>query len=215
MSSNKSLKFVWIILLALLAYIVIGNLHSDDDHEDHDGHSEHGEHENVFESGSLLPVKLSDIFAVELVHQGGLFLLEKDKSGHWFYHTHGAINGVIQSHEHVATPTENEAISISLLGLENARVERRLKTIERDIYGVTKPALISLVYGKDKSKPISQFAFGELATDNLSRYVHLVGTDQVATIADYQYKNLIELIEKIQTINLNASESVFQSGASQ
>ena len=94
-------------------------------------------------------------------------------------------------------------------------MERRLKTIERDIYGVTKPALISLVYGKDKSKPISQFAFGELATDNLSRYVHLVGSDQVATIADYQYTNLIELIEKIKNINLEASQAISQSEQAQ
>ena len=74
MNSNKSLKFVWIILIALVAFITVINSNSDD----HDGHSEHDDHENVFKSGSLLPVKLSDIFAVELVHQGDLFLLEKD-----------------------------------------------------------------------------------------------------------------------------------------
>ena len=211
MNSNKSLKFVWIILIALVAFITVINSNSDD----HDGHSEHDDHENVFKSGSLLPVKLSDIFAVELVHQGDLFLLEKDESGHWFYHTHGATNGILKSHEHVATPTENEAISISLMGLENVRVERRLETTEKDEYGVTKPALISLVYGQDKSRPISQFAFGYLATDHLSRYVHLVGSDQVATIADYKYTNLIELIEKIKNINLEASQAISQSEQAQ
>jgi hypothetical protein len=188
MNSNKSLKLVWLVLITLVTLITVINLETAGDVS----HAGHGDHENVFESGALLPVGLSDIFSVELVYRGNLYLLEKDEAGHWFYHAHGATNGVLESHEHVATPDENETISVSLMGLENARVERRLKTTEKDEYGVTKPSLISLLYGWDKARPISQFAFGDLATDRLSRYIHLVGSDQVATIANYQYTNLIE-----------------------
>ncbi|MDA0237220.1 MAG: hypothetical protein O3B03_01775 [Proteobacteria bacterium] len=208
MSSNSSVKIVWIILLWLIALIVVLNLNQDGSNDNHSGH---GGHKNVFESGALLPVELSEILSVELVYQGDSYLLEKDKSGHWFYHVHGATNGVLDSHEHTATPDENETISISLMGLENARVERRLKTREKDEYGVTKPSLISILYGWDKSRPISQFAFGDLATDHLSRYIHLVGSDQVATIANYQYTSLIELVEKLQKINREASQKTSRS----
>jgi len=65
-----------------------------------------------------------------------------------------------------------------------------------------------LVYGQDRNTPISQFAFGDVAPDNLSRYIHLVGSDQVATIADYQYSNLIELVTKIKDLNAAAEEAV-------
>ena len=207
MNSNKSLKVVWLVLITLVTLITVINLETAGDVS----HAGHGGHDNVFESGALLPVKLSDIYAVELVYQGDLFLIEKDEAGHWFYHAHGATNGVLVSHEHQATPNENETISISLIGLENARVERRLKTKEKDAYGVTKPTLISLLYGQDKIRPLSQFAFGDLATDRLSRYIHLIGSNQVATIADYQYENLINLVEKIKTINSQATQEISES----
>ncbi len=214
MRSSSSLKVVWVILFWLLAFIVFINLNQSGD-DTKGNHADHGDHKNVFESGALLPVGLSEIFSVELVYRGNLYLLEKDEAGHWFYHAHGATNGVLESHEHVATLDENETISVSLMGLENARVERRLKTTEKDEYGVTKPSLISLLYGWDRARPISQFAFGDLATDHLSRYIHLVGSDQVATIANYQYTNLIELVEKIQKINQEASQEISKSQTNQ
>ncbi len=214
MRSNSTLKIVWVILFWLIAFIVFINLNQSGDNAA-GSHAGHGDHKNIFESGALLPVGLSEIYSVELVYQGDLYLLEKDDSGHWFYHAHGTTNGVLASHEHVATPDENETIAVSLMGLENARVERRLKTREKDEYGVTKPSLISLLYGWDKSRPVSQFAFGDLATDRLSRYIHLVGSDQVAMIADYQYTNLIELVEKIQTINREANQEISKTQADQ
>jgi hypothetical protein len=67
------------------------------------------------------------------------------------------------------------------------------------------------LYGQDKIRPLSQFAFGDLATDRLSRYIHLIGSDQVATIADYQYENLINLVEKIKTINSEATQEISES----
>lgn len=210
MRSNSNLKVVWVVLFWLVAFIAFINLNQNSD-EATGSHAGHSDHKNIFESGALLPVGLSEIFSVELVFQGNLYLLEKDDSGRWYYHTHGTTNGVLASHEHVATPNENEAIAVSLMGLENARVERRLKTKEKDEYGVTRPSLISLLYGWDKSRPISQFAFGDLATDGLSRYIHLVGSDQVAMIADYQYANLIELVEKIETINGEANREISKS----
>ena len=203
MKSRQNL-FIWVIFVLLAGFIVYLNLA---DESGHDGHDEHG-HGNVFQSGSLLPVKLSDIYAVEIGYQGNLYLIEKDTSGNWFYHAHAATDGILKSHEHAATPDENETISIALMGLENARVERRLETTEKDEYGVLKPSMICLVYGENRTTPISQFSFGDLATDNLSRYIHLVGSDQVATIADYQYTNLIDLVGSIQEINNSATQSL-------
>ena len=76
MNSNKSLKVVWLVLITLVTLITVINLETAGDVS----HAGHGGHDNVFESGALLPVKLSDIYAVELVYQGDLFLIEKDEN---------------------------------------------------------------------------------------------------------------------------------------
>ena len=81
MRSNLTLKVVWVILLWLIAFIVFINLNQSGE-ETKDNHAGHGDHKNVFESGALLPVGLSEIFSVELVYQGNLYLLEKDEAGH-------------------------------------------------------------------------------------------------------------------------------------
>jgi len=202
MKQKKGTSLIWITFICLVGFI--GYLKLDGEHD----HSGHDEHDNVFESGTLLPVRLTDIYALEIGFEGNLYLIEKDDLGKWFYHAHAANEGILNEHEHVATPAEDEMIAIALMGLENARVERRLKTQQKDEYGVLKPSMIALVYGQDRNTPISQFAFGDVAPDNLSRYIHLVGSDQVATIADYQYSNLIELVTKIKDLNAAAAEAV-------
>lgn len=205
---GQNVRIVWLILLGLISVVLYLNISQKQNN--HANHAGHAEHKNVFQSGKLLSISLNEIRSIELGYSGGLYLIERDELGNWFYHAHGASDGVLQSHEHVATPEENEAIGIALIGLENARVERRLRTKLKDEYGVIRPSLITLVYAENPNQPISQYAFGDLAPDGLSRYVHLVGSEQIATIADYQYENLIGLIAKIEALNEDAQNTISQ-----
>jgi hypothetical protein len=60
MKQKKGTSLIWIIFICLVGFI--GYLKLDGEHD----HSGHDEHDNVFESGTLLPVRLTDIYALEI-----------------------------------------------------------------------------------------------------------------------------------------------------
>ncbi len=189
--SNKKLLSVWGILAVLV--IVIASLKVSDWQE------EKTAREDTLAAGerSLLPVRLEGINAVEIAYEDSLYRFERDQAGTWFFHAHG-VSGVLAEHGHVADPAKGEIISTRLTGLGNARIERRLEdSKDKEQYGVTRPQLLLLVYGTNPTKPLAQYAFGDTAPDKLSRYVLLVDSAEVVTVADYQAQNLIELIREI------------------
>jgi len=71
MKQKKGTSLIWIIFVCLVGFI--GYLKLDGEHD----HSGHDEHDNVFESGTLLPVRLTDIYALEIGFEGNLYLIEK------------------------------------------------------------------------------------------------------------------------------------------
>jgi len=145
---------------------------------------------------SLLPVLIEGISAVEIAYEGALYRFERDQTGTWFYHAHG-ISGVLAEHGHVADPAQAELIATRLAGLGRARIERWLDSNDREQFGVTRPQLLLLVHGANLTKPIAQYAFGDVAPDKLSRYVLLVDTAEVVTVANYQAQNLIDLVRAV------------------
>ena len=54
-----------------------------------------------------------------------------------------------------------------------------------------------LVYTSDLVRPSIRYSVGDLAPDELSRYVHIVGGSEVVSIPDYQIRNLRELLEMV------------------
>ena len=146
---------------------------------------------------SLLPLKLEAINAIEVAYQGNLFRFERDQAGTWFYHAHGVNTGIQAQHGHVANAAQAEKIDTRLAGLGRARMERKLDPDNKEEYGVTRPQMLILVYVKESTEPLAQYAVGDLAPDKLSRYVMLVDTGDVVTIANYQIQNLIDLINEV------------------
>jgi len=148
---------------------------------------------------SLLPLKLDAISAVEVAYEGNLYRFERDEAGTWFYHAHGVNTGIQAQHGHVADVDQAKEIDTRLAGLGRARMERKLDPNNKEQYGVTRPQMLILVYITAAPKPLAQYAVGDLAPDKLSRYVMLVDTGEVVTIADYQIQNLIDLIKTVTT----------------
>ena len=142
---------------------------------------------------SLLPLPIENIAALEIGYEGNLHRFDRDSQGTWFYHAHGGSTGVMTEHGHVADAAAGEAIAKFLVGLNNARIERFLETDEKSAYGVINPSLILLAYKDPEGPPIAQYAFGDQAPDGLSRYVLIMGRDDLVLIADYQHRNLIDL----------------------
>jgi Domain of unknown function (DUF4340) len=62
-------------------------------------------------------------------------------------------------------------------------------------YGLANPQMVILVYRPQQLQPLLQVAVGDVAPDKLSRYVMVVGSTSVVTIANYQIDNLLTLIK--------------------
>lgn len=141
----------------------------------------------------MMPAPLDEIAAIEIAYEGDLHRFARDEqSDAWFYH--GKHSGPQSMHEHVPDAEMSKKITKSLEGLGRARIERRLEIQENDPFGVTKPQMILLIYLPNQVAPLAQYAVGDLAPDNLSRYVQRIGDTQVITIANYQIKNLVDLL---------------------
>jgi len=183
---NKNNIFIWIILGALV--LVIGYLKWQDSQK-----VSQIRDPLWVDERSLLPLPIGNITALEIGYQGNLHRFDRDSQGTWFYHAHGGSTGVMTEHGHVADVEAGDAIAKFLVGLNNARIERFLETDEKSAYGVINPSLILLAYKDAEGSPLAQYAFGDQAPDGLSRYVLIMGRDDLVLIADYQHRNLIDL----------------------
>jgi hypothetical protein len=189
---RSKLIVIWLVLGVLA--VAIGYLKYSDWKEDQSTQATMAADER-----SLLPLKLEAISAVEVAYDGNLYRFERDQAGTWFYHAHGVNTGIQAQHGHVADPAQAEEIQTRLGGLGRARMERKLDPNNKEEYGVTRPQMLILVYIVESAKPLAQYAVGDLAPDKLSRYVMLVDTGDVVTIANYQIQNLIDLIAAVTT----------------
>jgi hypothetical protein len=179
---------VWVVLLALAGVIVAVELTS----------RTAGQSRSEAESRDrmLLPVAVEELGAIELAHAGTLHRFERDAAGNWYYH--GAHTGSEAAHSHQTDPAAAARISQALAALGRARVERQLEADPRvNDYGVASPELLILAYRPKEALPLVQYAVGDLAPDQFSRYVQAVGSPTVITIANYQIDNLLSLIQAV------------------
>lgn len=197
---RSKLIIIWLVL-AVLA-IAIGYLkYSDWKEEQSRGVS------LATDERSLLPLTMDAIAAVEIAYEGTLYRFERDQVGAWFYHAHGVNTGIQAQHGHVADPAQAAEIGTRLEGLGRAVKERKLDSEDKEQYGVTKPQMLILVYVAESTRPVAQYAVGDVAPDKLSRYVMLVDTSDVVTIANYQIQNLVDLIKAVTTTPANTVQS--------
>ncbi|HZR02793.1 MAG TPA: hypothetical protein VFA81_06460 [Burkholderiales bacterium] len=184
---SRRLMMVWGILLLLVAGI--GVLEWKDR-----GPSSEATHSGARDPRMLLPVSLDELGAIEIAQGGSIHRFERDAAGLWFYH--GAHAGAPAAHAHQTDPALAERIAYALAGFDRARRERHfpLRDGGKD-FGVATPQMVILVYRPKSIQPLAQYAVGDLAPDNLSRYVLQVGESQVQTIANYQIDNLLKLIK--------------------
>lgn len=179
---------IWVLLLALAGVIVAIELRQ--------RQSERAESEAESRDRMLLPVAVEELGAIELAHAGTLHRFERDSAGNWFYH--GAHTGSETAHEHQTDPAAAARISQALAALGRARIERQLEADPRvNDYGVASPELLLLAYRPKEALPLVQYAVGDLAPDQFSRYVQAVGSPTVITIANYQIDNLLGLIQAV------------------
>lgn len=199
--TRSRLLVIWGLLAVMIAVIVVVQTAGD-------AGSRPSDHDDAHVSEGirwLLPAPIDQIGAIEIVHQGVLHRFERDSAGAWIYHRPHGVEGV---HHHRADPTTAQTIEKALAGFGRARIERTFpieaaigviplqNTQVRD-YGVTVPSILVLVYASGGLQPWVQYAIGDVAPDGYSRYVLPVGSRMVATIANYQVSNLLDLIAAV------------------
>ncbi len=177
---------VWAILAALLIAVAVLEFRDQPSQTDD---------ETTAGPQFLMPAPLGDIAAIEIAVDGNLHRFSRDEQGAWFYH--GIHAGPQSVHEHVPDPEMSEKILKFLSGLGRARIERRFTLTDDDAFGVTRPEMIILVYLPGQIEPRARYSVGDIAPDDLSRYVHIADTKEVVSIANYQIRNLQNLIDTV------------------
>jgi hypothetical protein len=147
----------------------------------------------------LLPTSIDQVWAIEIVFQGKLHRFERDSAGNWLLHlgehTHSG-----NSNAHVADPVKARVIAAALAGIDQTQIEavvaRQPGDADLERYGLSRPALLALMYARDGSSPLVRLAIGNVTGDGFSRYARLSGGD-VVTIAAYTATGIVELLKAV------------------
>jgi hypothetical protein len=183
---------VWLLLAVLVGVIVV--IERTDRSRPHPDRAGHGSSA----ARLLLPVPVEQLGAIEVLHGRALYHFERDATGAWFYHSHGTETASEADHRHDVDTAMAERIAHAFAVFGRTRIERQfaLQT-NAQVYGVTAPEMLILVYRPHTVQPLAQYAIGDIAPDRLSRYVLVVGSSTVVTIPNYQIDNLLALIEAV------------------
>lgn len=150
-------------------------------------------------AGLLLPASIDRVWAVEIVFEGKLHRFERDGAGNWLLHV-GQHMHAGNSDAHVADPARARIISAALAALDQTQIEtvvaRHPGDADLERYGLSRPALIALMYPRDSSSPLARLAIGNMTGDGFSRYARLSASD-VVTIAAYKANGMVELLKAV------------------
>lgn len=188
---------IWILLLALVGTIFFLQ------YQDHTVSVDDVEPVNT---KLLLPMSMNEIGAVEIFNVGTLHRFERDPSGSWFYHAHGAAKANDPVHGHQPDATQSKAIETAFRGLSRTQMEREFPRSNETEYGLTAPEMFVLIYGKNTTQLLYKITVGTVAPDGLSRYIASNSNSKVVTIANYQIENLLNLLRAVGAIPSEAKK---------
>lgn len=146
----------------------------------------------------LLPVSISQIWAIEIVSGGALYRFERDPAGLWFHHTGQHVHtpgGFV----HHADPAQAPLIEAELAGLDRSSISR---TIVRHPdaaalagSGLEHPAMILLLYSRDTAGPVARIELGSAATGGPDRYARIQQSDVLVIAPDDATRHLANLVQ--------------------
>jgi hypothetical protein len=150
-------------------------------------------------AGLLLPVSMTQVWAVEIVFAGKLTRFERDGAGNWFRHV-GQHAHTASSNAHVADPAQARLIGAALEAFDTTAVETRVgraaDAAKLAQFGLTLPPVIVLLYARDSSTELARLEFGGSA-DSLDRYARLGSDGDVVTVAEFEVRRLTELLKAV------------------
>jgi hypothetical protein len=148
--------------------------------------------------GLLLPVSISQIWAVEIVKGGVLRRFERDPAGLWFHHTgqHVHLPGGFVHH---ADPKFAPLIAAELDALDRVPIAATAAphpdAAMLAAAGLVHPATILLLYSRDSAGPVARAEFGSTAGDGSARWARLQNSDSLLTVPAGSEKPLAALLQ--------------------
>ena len=146
----------------------------------------------------LLPISISQVWAVEIVSGGTLYRFERDPAGLWFHHVGQHVH-TFGGFVHQADPKLAPLIEAELMGLDRLTilrlVSRHPDAVALDDAGLAHPPTILLLYSRDIAGPVARVEFGKTAGDRTDRYARVLRTDILAVAPDEAERHLAALVQ--------------------
>ncbi|WP_156927627.1 DUF4340 domain-containing protein [Bradyrhizobium sp. Tv2a-2] len=146
----------------------------------------------------LLPVSMTQVWAIEIVAAGKLTRFERDAAGAWFRHV-GQHSHIAGADVHVADPVQATIIDGAFRAFDSAVAEARVgpgDAVHLAQYGLALPTQIVMFYARDSSTPLARLEFGAPA-DRLDRYARLAPDGAIVTVAEFEPRRLTELLKTV------------------
>jgi len=140
--------------------------------------------------GLLLPVSISQVWAIEIVEGGVLRRFERDGAGLWFHH----------SGQHVHAPGglvhHADPKVAALIAAELERLDRMPFAAAAALAaaGLVHPATILLLYSRYSAGPVARLEFGGAAADGAGSWVHFRQRDSMGTVSPGSEQPLAALV---------------------
>jgi hypothetical protein len=148
--------------------------------------------------GLLLPVSITQIWAVEIVSGGVLRRFERDPAGLWFHHTgqHLHLPGGFVHH---ADPKQAPLIAEALDTIDRmpiaATAASHPDAAALAAAGLVHPATILLLYSRDSAGPVARVEFGNAAADGSGRWARLQHSGSLLIVPAGSEQPLAELLQ--------------------
>jgi hypothetical protein len=142
----------------------------------------------------LLPISISQIWAIEIVRSGVLTRFERDPAGLWFHHVpHPNQPGL----SHRADPKLAPLIAAQFDALDRTPIAgttaSRPAALGAD--GLVHPATILLLYSRDSAGPVARVELGNTLADGSGRWAHLQHSDNLVTIPAGSERTITALLQ--------------------
>lgn len=139
----------------------------------------------------LVPLSMTDVAAVELLARGQPYRFERDPTGAWLLHQHAA--GADPNQVHRADPGQSERIARALMAFGNTQIDGSIaRSGGGDVYGLLDPEVVIALFTPDPAQAPITFTVGDLAPDDLGRYVLMPDGAEIVTVADAEITTLLD-----------------------
>ncbi len=143
----------------------------------------------------LLPMPFDEVTAVEIVVRGQLYRFDRDAERVWYYHRHRQQSDEAAAHQHVIDAEAAGQIEQALSLFGRTRIESTVAVGESGAkYGLSNPEVMVMLYEGGAPLPTIRFLIGDLAPDELSRYLMIPDYATIVTIPDKQLTSLTDLV---------------------